>query len=81
MKQIVITQHGGTDVSEIREKPDPKPSAEKVHIKGKAISKGVEEGWIRPHVDRAYALKQASGVHAYIEAKNNVGKIVLGTDG
>jgi NADPH:quinone reductase-like Zn-dependent oxidoreductase len=44
------------------------------------ILKGVEEGWIRPHVDRAFPFEQAGEAHAYIEARKNIGKIVLVTD-
>jgi len=45
------------------------------------ILKGVEEGWIRPHVDRSFPFEQAGEAHAYIEARKNIGKIVLVTDG
>jgi len=44
------------------------------------ILKGVEEGWIRPHVDRSFSFEQAGEAHAYIEARKNIGKIVLVTD-
>jgi NADPH:quinone reductase-like Zn-dependent oxidoreductase len=37
MKQIVITQHGDTDVLKIQEKSDPTPSSGEVLIKVKAI--------------------------------------------
>ena len=37
MKQIVITQHGDTDVLKIHEKADPLPSSREVLIKVKAI--------------------------------------------
>jgi NADPH:quinone reductase-like Zn-dependent oxidoreductase len=43
------------------------------------ILKGVEEGWVRPHVDRAFLFEQAGEAHAYIEARKNIGKIVLVT--
>jgi NADPH:quinone reductase-like Zn-dependent oxidoreductase len=43
------------------------------------ILKGFEEGWIRPHVDRAFPFEQAGEAHAYIEARKNIGKIVLVT--
>ena len=45
------------------------------------ILKGVEQGWIRPHVDRAFPFEQASEAHAYIEERRNIGKVVLVTDG
>lgn len=42
-----------------------------------AIMKGVEEGWIRPHVDRAFPFDQIAEAHKYIEARKNIGKVVL----
>ncbi len=44
-----------------------------------AILDGVEQGWIRPHVDRTFPFEQADDAHAYIEARKNIGKIVLVT--
>ncbi len=41
------------------------------------ILKGVEDGWIRPHVGRTFPFEQAGEAHAYIEARKNIGKIVL----
>jgi len=41
------------------------------------ILKGVEEGWVRPHVDRSFPFEQAGDAHAYIEARKNIGKVVL----
>ena len=43
------------------------------------ILAGIEQGWVRPHVDRAFAFEQAGEAHAYIEARKNIGKIVLVT--
>ena len=43
------------------------------------ILKGIEEGWVRPHVDRTFPFEQAGEAHAYIEARKNIGKIVLVT--
>ena len=45
------------------------------------ILKGVEDGWVRPHVDRTFPFEQAGEAHAYIEARKNIGKIVLITGG
>ena len=41
------------------------------------IMRGVNEGWIRPHVDRAFSFAQAAEAHRYIEARKNIGKVVL----
>jgi hypothetical protein len=43
------------------------------------ILKGVEQGWVRPHVDRTFPLEQAGDAHAYIEARKNIGKVVIVT--
>src|SRR5438552_4685832 len=41
------------------------------------IVRGIQEGWIRPHVDRAFPFDQAADAHRYIEARKNIGKVVL----
>lgn len=38
---------------------------------------GVREGWVRPHVDRTFALTQVGEAQAYIEARKNTGKVVI----
>jgi NADPH:quinone reductase-like Zn-dependent oxidoreductase len=43
----------------------------------RAIMRGVEEGWIRPYVDRAFPFDQVAEAHRYIEARRNIGKVVL----
>jgi NADPH:quinone reductase-like Zn-dependent oxidoreductase len=40
---------------------------------------GVDEGWVRPHVDRSFRLEDAGEAHAYIEDRRNIGKVVLTT--
>jgi NADPH:quinone reductase-like Zn-dependent oxidoreductase len=45
------------------------------------ILKGIDQGWIRPHVDRAFPFEQAGEAHAYIEERRNTGKVVLVADG
>ena len=42
-----------------------------------ALMRGVDEGWVRPHVDKAFPLAQGGEAQAYIEARRNVGKVVL----
>jgi len=41
------------------------------------IVRGINEGWIRPHVDRAFPFDQVADAHRYIEARKNIGKVVL----
>lgn len=38
---------------------------------------GVGQGWVRPHVDKAFSFEQAGEAHAHIEARRNIGKVVL----
>lgn len=50
---------------------------EKVASWTREIVRGIEEGWIQPHVDRAFRFDQAAEAHGYIEARKNIGKVVL----
>src|SRR5438067_2426626 len=50
---------------------------EKVAEWTREIVRGVHEGWIQPHVDRAFPFDQIAEAHAYIEARKNIGKVVL----
>ena len=43
----------------------------------RALLDGVSEGWVRPHVDKAFSFDQAGAAHSYIEARKNIGKVVL----
>jgi NADPH:quinone reductase-like Zn-dependent oxidoreductase len=42
-----------------------------------ALLCGVSEGWVRPHVDKVFGFEQAGEAHAYMEARRNIGKVVL----
>ena len=41
------------------------------------IMRGVAEGWIKPHVDRAFPFAQIADAHTHIESRKNIGKVVL----
>ena len=41
------------------------------------IMLGVQQGWIRPHVDRTFRFDEIADAHRYIEARKNIGKVVL----
>lgn len=43
----------------------------------RAIMKGVDEGWVRPHVDRVFPFEKVAEAHMYIEERRNIGKVVL----
>lgn len=52
---------------------EPEKVAEWMNV----IIEGVSEGWIRPHVDKAFSFDEIGAAHAYIESRKNIGKIVL----
>lgn len=41
------------------------------------VLRGVDEGWTRPHVDKVFKFEQAGEAHAHIEARSNIGKVLL----
>ena len=41
------------------------------------ILMGVEEGWVRPHVDSVFPFTEAGEAHQYIEDRKNIGKVIL----
>ena len=50
---------------------------EKVATWMKAILTGVNEGWIRPHVDQAFSFARVGDAHSHLEGRKNIGKVVL----
>lgn len=50
---------------------------EKVAEWVQAIMEGINEGWIRPHVDKSFPFDQAGEAHSYMESRKNTGKVVL----
>ena len=50
---------------------------EKVAEWVQTIMTGVSEGWVRPHVDKAFSFEQAGDAHSYMESRKNIGKVVL----
>jgi synaptic vesicle membrane protein VAT-1 len=41
------------------------------------ILNGVEEGWIKPHIDHTFKFEEAGKAHQYIEDRKNIGKVIL----
>jgi NADPH:quinone reductase-like Zn-dependent oxidoreductase len=41
------------------------------------ILSGARESWVRPHVDKVFSFERAGEAHAYIEARKNIGKVIL----
>jgi NADPH:quinone reductase-like Zn-dependent oxidoreductase len=51
--------------------------ADKVRAWAKRLLKGIEEGWVNPHVDRTFLFEEAAEAHRYIEERKNMGKVIL----
>lgn len=41
------------------------------------VLRGVEAGWVRPHVDKVFRFDEAAAAHAHLEARGNIGKVIL----
>ena len=41
------------------------------------ILQGVDEGWIKPHVDKVFPFEEAAEAHRYIENRKSLGKVLL----
>src|ERR1700752_1340195 len=50
---------------------------EKVAIWFRDIIRGVDEGWVRPYVDRTFSFDQVGAAHQFLEERKNIGKVVL----
>jgi NADPH:quinone reductase-like Zn-dependent oxidoreductase len=50
---------------------------EKVAVWMRDILRGVEEEWIRPHVDQAFSFADVGKAHRRLEERKNIGKVVL----
>src|ERR1044071_1810417 len=50
---------------------------EKVAVWMRDILRGVDEEWIRPHVDQAFAFDDVGKAHRYMEERKNIGKVIL----
>lgn len=50
---------------------------EKVAVWMRDLLRGVEEEWVRPHVDQAFTFDEVGKAHRYLEERKNIGKVVL----
>jgi NADPH:quinone reductase-like Zn-dependent oxidoreductase len=50
---------------------------EKVALWMRDILRGVDEEWIRPHVDQAFSFDEVGKAHRLLEERKNIGKVVL----
>ena len=50
---------------------------EKVALWMRDILRGVDEEWIRPHVDQAFSFDDVGKAHRRLEERKNIGKVVL----
>lgn len=51
--------------------------SEKVQYWTRDLEKGIEAGWIHPHVDKTFAFDEVAEAHRYIEDRRNFGKVIL----
>jgi NADPH:quinone reductase-like Zn-dependent oxidoreductase len=49
----------------------------KVALWMRTIISGVEEGWIRPYVDRVFKFDEVGEAHSFMEQRKNIGKVIL----
>lgn len=49
----------------------------KIRVWMDTLLQGARDGWVRPHVDKVFCFAQSGEAQAYIEARKNVGKVVL----
>jgi synaptic vesicle membrane protein VAT-1 len=50
---------------------------EKIRAWVDTLLRGVADGWVRPHVDSTFPFDRSGEAHAYIEARRNIGKVLL----
>lgn len=43
----------------------------------KKITEGISQGHYTPHLDKTFSIEDVAQAHDYIEARNNIGKVVL----
>ena len=58
----------------------PRSSAEKARLVAavrKAVWPLIDEGRVKPVIDRTFPLAQAAEAHAYMESGQHIGKILL----
>jgi synaptic vesicle membrane protein VAT-1 len=41
------------------------------------ILEGVNQGWVRPHVSKAFPFDGAGAAHEFLESRRNIGKVIL----
>ena len=54
---------------------------EEIRSRARAVFEGVQAGWIKPRVDRVFALAQAAEAHRLLENRQTIGKLVLAING
>lgn len=42
-----------------------------------AVLRGVDEGWVKPHIDKVFKFDEAGAAHARLESRGNIGKVLL----
>ena len=65
-----VTVHGGSLFNFIREKDE-------MRLRARAVIEGLEQGWLKLHVEHIFPLKDAAKAQSMLESRETVGKIVL----
>src|SRR5258708_24317203 len=61
----------GVNMGHLWHEPD------KIRSSADKLLQGVAAGWVRPHVEKAFSFDHVGEAHAYLEARKNIGKVVL----
>lgn len=51
--------------------------SDKIRVWTDTLLQGVADGWVRPHVDKAFPLEECGEAQTYIEERRNIGKVVM----
>jgi NADPH2:quinone reductase len=65
-----VTVHGGSLFNFIREK-------EEMLMRAKAVLEGIEQGWLKLHIEHIFPLQDAAKAQTMLENRQTMGKLVL----
>ena len=65
-----VTVHGGSLFNFIREK-------EEMLMRAKAVLEGIEQGWLKLHIEHIFPLQAAAKAQTMLENRETMGKLVL----
>jgi NADPH2:quinone reductase len=56
-------------------------SREELLMRANAVIEGIQQGWLKLHIDEVFPLSKASAAHRKLEERKSVGKILLSAGG